>query len=82
MYAGDFPQSPKQVTVTQVWHNTRKPGRDDDEIEAAQRKHAADRRRANRATKPFARERLKAHPTNVETEISELNRHIREVDKS
>ena len=72
MYAGDFPQSPKQVTVTQVWHNTRKPGRDDDEIEAAQRKHAADRRKANRSMKPFSRERLKVHTPNVETEISEL----------
>ena len=46
MYADDFPQSPKQVTVTQVWHTTRKHGRDDEEIEATRLKVAAERKAA------------------------------------
>ena len=72
MYADDFPQSPKQVTVTQVWHTTRKPGRDDEEIEATRLKVAAERKAA-RKQKPFSRERSKsAPPTFQESESSEL----------
>ena len=72
MYADDFPQSPKQVTVTQVWHTTRKHGRDDEEIEATRLKVAAERK-ANRNKKVFARERSKSAPPSFqESEISEM----------
>ena len=72
MYAEDFPQSPKQVTVTQVWHTTRKHGRDDEEIEATRLKVAAERK-ANRNKKVFTRERSKSAPPSFqESEISEM----------
>ena len=72
MYADDFPQSPKQVTVTQVWHTTRKHGRDDEEIEDTRLKVAAERK-ANRNKKVFTRERSKSAPPSFqESEISEM----------
>ena len=68
MYADDFPQSPKQVTVTQVWHTTRKPGRDDEEIKATRLQVAAERKAVRKL-----RQRSKSAPPKLQqSEISEL----------
>ena len=53
MNAEDFPHSPEQVTLTHQWLNTKKHGRDDQEIEATKLKVVADRKAAksNKRTK-------------------------------
>lgn len=58
MYADDFPQSPKQVTLTHEWHTTRKHGRNDEEVELTELKIAAERKAAKK-TKPLSREKPK-----------------------
>ena len=65
MYTEDFPHFPKQVTINQVWHITRKTECDDKEIEAAKIEFAAERKAAKKV-KRFSRGRSKSTPPNIQ----------------
>ena len=75
MQADQFDQSPEQVTLTHTWHQTRRVGVDDEEIERVRKAVAAERR-----NKPF-RHKRKAKSLIVElpmeeSEISELTQGV------
>ena len=70
MYADDFEQEPKQVTLTHEWMTTKKVGRDDKEIERDSKKALADRKRQNKV-KPFARRQRTVQVKNDEEVVVE-----------
>ena len=61
--ADEFPQSPEQVTLTHQWMNTKRRGRDDEEISRDSKKALAARKRSK---KVFVREPVKSPVSEIE----------------
>ena len=71
MYANE--QEPKQVTLTHEWMNTKKVGRDDDEIERDAKKSIADRKRNNREEVSARRQRTKQGEDEEEVVVDDVD---------